>query len=70
MNDYEIILNMITAYLEGRMYSFGVTSYEEINLLDDYDRAVYNTLSEIQKFIVHNVIARNAQNGRNQMDKG
>lgn len=56
-------IKILYAYLTGRLHHYSV---DDVDFLDDYDRAEYDTLTEIKEFI--EVQAKRSEYERSEVD--
>lgn len=54
---------ILHAYLTGRLHHYSV---DDVDFLNDYDRAEYDTLTEIKEFI--EVLTKRTENERSEVD--
>lgn len=58
MEKYELVLNKLYSYIQGRLYQYRHESQLRDELMEDYDKAEFRTLTEIKEFIEGNLYER------------
>lgn len=62
--NYEIIMNRVTAYIDGRLYPL----VKKVGELDEFDIVEYHTLMDLYRFIQDNINEQREEMGWQKND--